>query len=138
MALRLNLHHEIQKQRALNRRDPLKLSMFGLGAIAACFAGYYAVQLGVSHSLTSDLATIQGEVRAMEERLKGITEDQVRLRANIERVPKDSEVYKRYLAKFDTQETQIEKLQKEIKASQDTEFAQRKAFEDYLAKLDVE
>src|SRR3954467_2598744 len=61
MALRLNLHHEIQKQKALNRRDPLKLSMFGLGAVAACFAGYYAVQLGVSHSLNSDLASVQAE-----------------------------------------------------------------------------
>lgn len=61
MALRLNLRHEIAKQKARNRRDPLKLSMFGLGAVAACFAGYYAVQLGVSHSLNSDLASVQGE-----------------------------------------------------------------------------
>jgi Tfp pilus assembly protein PilN len=61
MALRLNLHHEIQKQRALNRRDPLKLSMYGLGAIAACMAGYYVLQLGLSHGVESDRSAAQAE-----------------------------------------------------------------------------
>ena len=34
----------------------------------------------------------------------------MRLRANFERLPPTSEAYKRYLKKFDTQETEIEKL----------------------------
>ena len=60
------------------------------------------------------IAGDQTEVKAMEDRLKAIVDDQVRLRANIERVPMGSEVYKRYLTKFDTQETQIEKLQGDL------------------------
>src|SRR5436189_219579 len=67
MALRLNLHHEIDKRKALNRRDPLKLSIIGLSVIAAGLAGYYALQFGVQASLNSDLATAQGEF----DRLKG-------------------------------------------------------------------
>ena len=59
------------------------------------------------------------------------------MRANLKEMPPTAEDNV-YLKKFDDQETQIENLQKEIKASQDTEFAHRKAFEDFLAKLDVE
>jgi hypothetical protein len=53
-------------------------------------------------------------------------------------MPPTAEAYKRYLKKFDDQETQIEDFQRRIKALQDTEFSQRKAFEDFLAHLDVE
>jgi hypothetical protein len=75
------------------------------------------------------LASIRTEIKSMEDRLKGITEDQGRLRANIERVPKDSEVYKRYLAKFDTQETQIEKLQAELEEKKEFLRTNQKEFE---------
>ena len=74
----------------------------------------------------------------MQRQLKDITDDQARLRANLKEMPPTAEAYKRYLKKFDDQETQIEKLQEEIKKLQDDEFAHRKAFEDFLAKLDVE
>ena len=74
----------------------------------------------------------------LQRQLKDITDDQVRLRANLKEMPPTAEAYKRYLKKFDDQETQIEDYRKKIKESQDTEFAHRKAFEDFLAKLDVE
>jgi hypothetical protein len=78
-----------------------------------------------------DLAQVQGQ-------LKAITEDQTRLRANFERLPPTSAAYKRYLEKFDTQETEIEKLQGLVKQYQETEKVQQKALEDYLAGLTVE
>jgi hypothetical protein len=78
------------------------------------------------------------EIEQLQRQLKDITDDQVRLRANLKEMPPTAEAYKRYLKKFDDQETQIENLQKEIKASQDTEYTHRKAFEEFLAKLDVE
>ena len=55
MALHLNLYHEIQKTKALKRRDPLKISLYGLGAIAVAFACYYAVQLIAMHALVEEL-----------------------------------------------------------------------------------
>ena len=80
------------------------------------------------HSIGGD----QTEVKAMEDRLKSIVEDQVRLRANIERVPMGSEVYKRYLTKFDTQETQIEKLQADLDKKRAELAAKVKQFEDQI------
>jgi hypothetical protein len=78
------------------------------------------------------------EIEQLQRQLKDITDDQVRLRANLKEMPPTAEAYKRYLKKFDDQETQIEDYRKKIKELQDTEFTHRKTFEDFLAKLDVE
>jgi hypothetical protein len=61
MPLHLNLYHEIQKRKALKRRDPLKISLYGLAAIAIAFAAYYVVQLLQMHSLVERLDTAKGE-----------------------------------------------------------------------------
>lgn len=47
-------------------------------------------------------------------------------------------VYKRYLEKFDKQETEIEQLQARIKEAQQAEHQQRKEYEAYLTGLTVE
>jgi hypothetical protein len=61
------------------------------------------------------LADTQRELAAVQVQLKDITEDQGRLRANLDKVPATSAAYKRYLEKFDKQEPVIEKYQEEIK-----------------------
>src|SRR4051794_23055677 len=66
MALHLNLHHEIEKQKALNRRDPLKLSIYGLIAVAACLAGYYVFELSASHSISSELSETKAELARLQ------------------------------------------------------------------------
>jgi hypothetical protein len=53
-------------------------------------------------------------------------------------MPKEAAAYKRYLKKFDDQETQIEQLQKQQKERQDTEHVRRKDYETFLANLSVE
>ena len=57
MALHLNLYHEVIKAQAIKRRDPLKLTMYGLGAVVACFTSYYAIQLVKLHVLKGELST---------------------------------------------------------------------------------
>jgi hypothetical protein len=47
--------------------------------------------------------------------LKEIADDQDRIRKNIEKAPKESDAFKRYLKKFDEQETEIEKRQARIR-----------------------
>jgi hypothetical protein len=69
-------------------------------------------------------------------RLKAFTEDQARLRANLERMPKDSAAYKRYIDKFDKQETEVEKLQAQITTAQANLQAAHKEFEDYVMNAD--
>ncbi|HVS33936.1 MAG TPA: DUF4139 domain-containing protein [Gemmataceae bacterium] len=84
------------------------------------------------------LATTQSAIADKQRELKDITDDQVRLRANLKEMPPTAAAYKRYLDKFDAQETQIEKLQEDIKKMQTTESQQRKAFEDFLNNLSAE
>ncbi len=74
----------------------------------------------------------------LNRQLKDITDDQTRLRANLKEMPPTAAAYKRYLEKFDKQETEIDKLQDSIKQLQGDEASRRAAYEDYLSKLDVE
>ncbi len=80
----------------------------------------------------------QREIGEQERQLKVIVDDQTRLRANLKEMPATAAAYKRYLEKFDLQETQIESFQKEIKRLQGIEHSQKKEFEDFLANLNVD
>jgi hypothetical protein len=85
-----------------------------------------------------EVAKTQREIAELERQLNAITDDQARLRANLREMPTTAAAYKRYLAKFDQQETEIEKYQADIKKLQATEHEQRKTFEDYLASFSAE
>jgi hypothetical protein len=78
------------------------------------------------------------QIQEQERQLKVITDDQVRLRANLKEMPSTAAAYKRYLDKFDQQETQIEKYQADIKKLQGVEHNQRKEFDDFLANFSAE
>ena len=71
------------------------------------------------------VATTQREIQELQRQLNVITQDQVRLRANLKEMPSTAKAYKRYLEKFDTQETQIEKYQADIKKLQTTQHDQQ-------------
>ncbi|MGF1614317.1 MAG: DUF4139 domain-containing protein [Gammaproteobacteria bacterium] len=65
----------------------------------------------------------------------GIFDDQERLRENLTRVSSDSDLYRRYLQKLDTQENQLEELNAELKQGQrDLEEATAR-LADYIARL---
>ena len=53
-------------------------------------------------------------------------------------MPRTAAAYKRYLDKFDKQETEIERQQADIKKLQGTEHGQRNEFEDFLSNLSAE
>jgi hypothetical protein len=84
------------------------------------------------------VAKTQRDIEAQDRQFKVITDDQVRLRANLKEMPPTAAAYKRYLDKFDAQETQIEQFQADIKTLQGVEFKQRKELEDYLANFSAE
>jgi hypothetical protein len=88
--------------------------------------------------LRRDLSKTQQEIAAKRQQLNAITDDQARLRANLKEVPPTAAAYKRYLEKFDSQETVIEKAQAEIEKLNAAEQKQRKEFTDYLSSLNVE
>ncbi len=84
------------------------------------------------------LGKTQRDRQDLERQLKDVTDDQVRLRANLKEMPPTAAAYKRYLDKFDAQETQIEKFQADIKKLQDVEHQQQKEFEDFLNSFSAE
>jgi len=85
-----------------------------------------------------ELSKTQREIQEQERQLKVIVDDQARLRANLREMPPTAEAYKRYLKKFDEQETQIETYQADIKKLQATEHNQKKEFDDFLANFSAE
>jgi len=88
--------------------------------------------------LKAKVAETNRDLEQVKAQVKDITEDQARFRANFEKLPPTSAAYKRYLEKFDTQETEMEKLQQQIKQLTENAKKQRKDYEDYLAGLNVE
>jgi hypothetical protein len=88
--------------------------------------------------LREQLAGTQRDIAREEQSLKVIEQDQARMRANMERVPQTSEAYKRYLKKFDDQETQIEKARARVAKSQETAEEQKKAYEAFVLGLNIE
>jgi hypothetical protein len=80
----------------------------------------------------------QRQLAELQKELKAITDDQDRLRKNLAATPPTAAAYKRYLEKFDKQETEIENIQDNVKKMSATEQQQRGEYEAYLANLDVE
>lgn len=89
-----------------------------------------------------DLRTTAEDTRAgiaaEQVALKEIGEDQDRIRKNIERAPKESEAYKRYVKKFDDQETEIEKRQAKLKELRADLAKHEKVLKDYAAAAKAE
>jgi hypothetical protein len=88
--------------------------------------------------LKQQLAETQNAMQAEQRALQVIEQDQARMRANMERVPPTSEAYKRYLKKFDDQETEIEHRRAQVTKLQEAAERQRKAYETFLLNLNVE
>ncbi len=122
-------------QIALSNSDDETVRFFLRGSIAS---SKVRAALEQALKLKAQLAQTQHEIGREEQALQVIEKDQARMRANMEQVPKTSEAYKRYLKKFDDQETEIEKRRAEITKLQADADQQRKTYESFLLNLDVE
>jgi hypothetical protein len=98
------------------------------------------VKNGLKQAMTLrlEVARSRREIEEQQRQLNTITTDQARLRANLKEMPSTAKAYKRYLEKFDLQETQIEKYQADIKKLQAQEHEQQKAFDDFLVGFSAE
>ncbi|MCI0460712.1 MAG: DUF4139 domain-containing protein [Gemmataceae bacterium] len=87
--------------------------------------------------LKRKLTAVQREWAQQQERLQEIARDQERLRANLKEMPPTAAAYKRYLEKFDRQETEIERLQAQIRELRDVEARQRQEYEAYWGRVEI-
>ena len=88
--------------------------------------------------LKGKLEATRGERNQRKADLNAIVQEQARLRANLQTVPQNSDLHKRYLDKLGDQETEIEKLQAQIKKLDETEKQQVGEYRSYLSGLSVE
>jgi hypothetical protein len=89
-----------------------------------------------------ELAKLQGEVDKHARRLdelngqrKRLVDDQSRLRDNLNRTPSNSDIHRRYLAKLNEQESEIEKLDAELRKAEDAQVKAKEAVAGYIAGL---
>ena len=75
--------------------------------------------------------------RELEQRISEIGKDQTRIRDNMSRLDRNSELYNRYVKKFSDQEDEIEGLRERILALTDKETGLRKSLDEFLMGLDL-
>jgi hypothetical protein len=72
-----------------------------------------------------------------EQRIRQIAEDQNRVRLNMDRLDRQSELYKGYVKKFTKQEEEVVKLNEEIASLTEQETTLRKSLDEYMMGLDL-
>jgi hypothetical protein len=72
-----------------------------------------------------------------EQRVSDISNDQSRIRANMDRLSQGSDLYKRYVKTLSDEEDELAKLRDDVVKLRDTEAVQRKAVSDYIQTVDA-
>jgi hypothetical protein len=87
------------------------------------------------------LRRVVAETQAAETQIKNeiasLTEDQTRIRANLNSVDRDSALHKRYIEKLSQEETRLEALQADRTKAAEATRAARAAVDAYIAKLSI-
>ena len=87
--------------------------------------------------LRSKLDDTRAQRTHLDQRTVEITAEHARIRENMQRLQQNSDLYNRYVKKLDQQETELEKLRKDIEALKVTEEDQRRELQHYVMNLDV-
>jgi hypothetical protein len=87
--------------------------------------------------LRGKLDDARAQKTRLDQRTAEITAEHARIRENMQRLPQNSDLYNRYVKKLDQQETELEKLRKEIESLKNTEEEHRQELQNYVMNLDV-
>jgi hypothetical protein len=119
-----------------------------VGELPADLLDRYLARPATPAAVTAALARVKADRAKLAETekalaeedaaLRAIADDQARMRSNIERVPKESQAFQRYLKKFDDQETEIERRQARAKELRADVGQQKQATDAYLRGLSAE
>jgi hypothetical protein len=85
-----------------------------------------------------EIAALGADRKLRDDRLAEITQEQNRIRENMTRLSQNSELYQRYVKKFDEQETEFERLRGESSKLKERQAARQREFNEYLSKLDLD
>jgi len=73
----------------------------------------------------------------LERQVQVIFDEQNRVRQNMAQLPKDSDLFRRYVTKFNEQEDKVEQLREQIKTALADEQAGRQALDKFIVELDL-
>ncbi len=104
---------------------------------------------GVASKAVVDAVRKAGEIQAriletrasinrLNEENNEITQDQARVRENMSRIDRASDLYARYMSKLNEQETRVEQIAKQMTSLRDTEAKQQNELAAFLRDLDIE
>jgi hypothetical protein len=147
-------HHRIRRELAAGGNEKLvvtlqhprlqKLQLINLSLVQIA---RYAKTGELDESLRQafkKMAALRGEIERQERQLKEfegqrkkVFEEQRRIRENLVRVPRDSDLYRRYLAKLDRQENALERLDTTTEHARLGVNKSRDALSDYVANLEL-
>ncbi len=83
------------------------------------------------------IAAIVAKREELQRQIMVIDQEQKRIRDNMAQLPKESDLYRRYVTKFTAQEDQIEGLRTQVTTSIEEEQKLRKGLDDYLIGLEL-
>ncbi len=83
------------------------------------------------------IADFNHQLQQRQNELKIIDQEQSRIRKNMQQLPRNSELHKRYIKKFTEQEDAIERLRAEIRELKAAVTQKEKELRDYLQGLEV-
>jgi hypothetical protein len=75
---------------------------------------------------------------ALDRQLRALSEDQARMRQNLNIIPQSSEHYKKFLEKFVAQESEIEQMQKQLRQMQAAAQESQSDYDRFAAGLTVD
>jgi hypothetical protein len=133
--------HDVTEERSTARKEPLD----GMNddRIKALLASVNAPD-SVKDNIRKGTAMLRAltatglSLKELRAQLKEITDEQARIKGNLEKLPPTSELYKRLIDKFDKEETALEKVQKQISEKVAEEKQQQKDFEQFLVNLNAQ
>jgi phage host-nuclease inhibitor protein Gam len=73
----------------------------------------------------------------LERQIVVIDQEQKRIRDNMAQLPKDSDLFRRYVTKFTEQEDQIDALRKQVSASVEEEQKLKKSLDEFLLGMEL-
>ncbi|MGD9494736.1 MAG: hypothetical protein AB7Y46_00370 [Armatimonadota bacterium] len=88
--------------------------------------------------MKQQIAQIDQQIADKEARLTQISEEQDRIRQNMEQLDHDSELYQRYVQKFGEQEDEFDKIRGEIATLKEQRNGLQRELEAYVISLNVE
>ncbi len=83
------------------------------------------------------LAALMAKRAELERQVQVIFDEQNRIRQNMAQLPKDSDLFRRYVTKFNEQEDHVERLRGQIAAAIAEETASREGLSKFLAELEL-